>query len=316
MTSRHKAERSREGSPFYATANLPDWHLTRPGSACFPLKAAGIPAEDLFSDHEASGCGEANLLRAARDYLGTLGVSGTRAIPEEAGAVWMHALAVGHSPAYLSENVGGLWIGWPRVPLPGDEEMLLASAALGARVAGLLGAEGYADGAGVRGPRGLGSVRRRDKGMLDPGRGDLAVTAGWGYAGTGGIAMPGGGELRARDYSPEERRGIEEAARSFDLGLDEALDLLGEKTLDVHLNSVAYWSGVPENAWSYTVGGYQVLKKWLSYREKRLLGRDLRPEEAREFSATVGRIAALLLLAPRLDENYRKAASVATRLSG
>jgi predicted helicase len=316
MTSRHKAERSREGTPFYATANLPDWHLTRPGSACFPLRATGLAAEDLFSNHEISAVGEANLSRAARDYLDDLGVSGTRAVPEEAGAVWMHALAVGYSPAYLSENVGGLWIGWPRMPLPGDEEMLLASAALGGRVVGLLGADGYADGAGVQSPRGLGSVWRRDGGMLDPGRGDLAVTAGWGYAGTGGIAMPGGGELTSRAYSPEERRGIEEAAQSFNLKLSEALELLGERTLDVHLNGVAYWSGVPENVWSYTVGGYQVLKKWLSYREKKLLGRDLRPEEAREFSATVGRIAALLLLAPRLDENYRKVASAATRLSG
>ncbi len=54
-------------------------------------------------------------------------------------------------------------------------------------------------------------------------------------------------------------------------------------------------------------GRYQVLKKWLSYREK-LLGRDLHPNEAREFAAMVVRISALLLLDPSLDENYRRAA--------
>ncbi len=120
MTSRRKAERSREGTPFYATASLPDRHLTRPGSACFPLKVVELPAEDLFANHEASASSEANLSLAARGYLEGLGISGERAVPEEAGAVWMHALAVGHSPAYLSENSGGLWIGWPRVPLPDD----------------------------------------------------------------------------------------------------------------------------------------------------------------------------------------------------
>lgn len=55
-------------------------------------------------------------------------------------------------------------------------------------------------------------------------------------------------------------------------------------------------------------GRFQILKKWLSYREKRLLGNDLRPDEAREFAVMVVRISALLLLGPSLDENYRRAA--------
>ncbi len=166
-----------------------------------------------------------------------------------------------------------------------------------------------------RGIRGLGSVRKRDGAMLDPGWGDLAVSAGWGFPGAGGIAMPGGGKLAERDYSEGERRVLEEAARSFGLEPEAALELLGERVLDVYLNEVALWAGVPENTWTYTVGGYQVLKKWLSYREKRLLGRDLRPEEARYFSAMVGRVSALILLGPELDANYRRAATSATALS-
>jgi hypothetical protein len=31
------------------------------------------------------------------------------------------------------------------------------------------------------------------------------------------------------------------------------------------------WLNVPETVWDYTIGGYQVIKKWLSYRESRFL---------------------------------------------
>ena len=56
--------------------------------------------------------------------------------------------------------------------------------------------------------------------------------------------------------------------------------------------------------WSYTIGGYQVIKKWLSYRERPLLGRDLTPDEARYVTEMARRIAAILLLEPALDANY------------
>ena len=42
--------------------------------------------------------------------------------------------------------------------------------------------------------------------------------------------------------------------------------------------------------------GYQVLKKWLSYREHKVLGRPLSPEEVQHFSTTARRIAAILQL--------------------
>jgi hypothetical protein len=51
------------------------------------------------------------------------------------------------------------------------------------------------------------------------------------------------------------------------------------------------------------------MKKWLSYRERSLLGRDLRADEARYFTEMVRRIAALLLLEPALDDNYVRARS-------
>jgi hypothetical protein len=36
--------------------------------------------------------------------------------------------------------------------------------------------------------------------------------------------------------------------------------------------------------WHYTIGSYQVIKKWLSYRDQDLLGRSLKPEEVMEFT--------------------------------
>ena len=44
-------------------------------------------------------------------------------------------------------------------------------------------------------------------------------------------------------------------------------------TGSIYLNDWAYWRNVPANLWSYKLGGYQVLKKWLSYRERKVLGR-------------------------------------------
>ena len=54
-----------------------------------------------------------------------------------------------------------------------------------------------------------------------------------------------------------------------------------------------------------TLGGYQVIKKWLSYREKPLLGRGLKLEEVAEVQNMARRIAALLLLRSALDANYQ-----------
>jgi hypothetical protein len=121
------------------------------------------------------------------------------------------------------------------------------------------------------------------------------VTARWGVAGKGGVCMPSTGRLTPRDYTPDELAALGPAARAC----------LGEKTFDVFLNDVAFWRNVPEKVWAYTLGGYQVMKKWLSYREKALLGRGLTVEEMKEVTRMARRIAALVLLRPALDENYR-----------
>ena len=79
---------------------------------------------------------------------------------------------------------------------------------------------------------------------------------------------------------------------------------LGPTTGDIYLNDRAYYRNVPARVWAYTIGGYQVLKKWLSYRERKLLGRSLTLDEAQYVTEMVRRIAALILLEPELDANY------------
>ena len=98
--------------------------------------------------------------------------------------------------------------------------------------------------------------------------------------------------------------------RHWDAGLglsyDQLTAHLGGACYDVYLSDLAYWRCVPARVWTYTIGGYQVMKKWLSYRERALLGRDLKTDEARYVTEMTRRIAAILLLEPALDENYER----------
>ena len=114
---------------------------------------------------------------------------------------------------------------------------------------------------------------------------DFAVTAGWGHGGQGDAVMPGQGRVNERSYTAEEKAAF-----------GPATTILGDTTFDVYLNSKAYWRNVPSAVWNYKLGGYQVLKKWLSYREQKVLGRPLKPDEVQHFTDTARRIAAILQL--------------------
>ena len=90
------------------------------------------------------------------------------------------------------------------------------------------------------------------------------------------------------------------------LGLTEeqTVACLSATTGDVYLNDTAYWRNVPASVWDYILGGYQVIKKWLGYREYELLGRALTADEAREVTHMERRIATIVLLYPALDAHY------------
>jgi len=222
----------------------------------------------------------------------------------------MHALAIGYAPAYLTEHADGHRQDWPRIPLPAEASVLSASAALGRQVAALLDTESLVPGvtSGALRPelRHVASIASATGKQLDPDVGDLAVTAGWGHASRGSVTMPGRGRLVERSYTPEEESAIRQGAAALGLDPAEAFARLGETTVDVFLNDDALWRNVPTNVWRFTIGGYQVIKKWLSYREADLLGRPLTDAEAKEVRDMVRRLAALRLLEPALDENYRR----------
>ena len=226
-----------------------------------------------------------NLSAAAQRYLDRLGLG--------VEDLFHHALAVLHDPAYREANAGALRMEWPRIPLPGwpDGETpgaaddLRAIAARGRELAGLLDLETAV--AGVT----AGTLRPELAAIAVPstadGRnmngGDFALTVGWGHFGTGDSVMPGQGRAVERDYTAVERK-----------ALGDAVTVLGDSTFDVCLNDNARWSNVPAAVWNYKLGGYQVLKKWLSYRESKVLDRSLLPEEVQHFTDTARRIAKIL----------------------
>ncbi len=62
------------------------------------------------------------------------------------------------------------------------------------------------------------------------------------------------------------------------------------------MSDQAYWRDVPIEVWEYRLGCYQVLKKWLSYRESKVLGRALSLSVVSRFSEVAWRISGMLVL--------------------
>jgi hypothetical protein len=316
LLTRFKAAKDPEGPPYYFTRLISDDHLLTPDAVAIPLRLRNAPNKKkekaqnhFFADEEgADDAPRANLSINARAYLAALGINDPDADEETAALVWMHALAIGYAPAYLAENADGIRGDWPRVPLPADAVALRASAALGRRVAALLDTErqveGITAGAVDSFLRTVAVPTRIGGGRLNPNAGELQLNAGWGHAGKGGVTMPGKGRLATRPYSPAELAARAESPLAIQLTDGDPDAQLGADTHDVYLNDTTYWQNVPARVWAYTIGGYQVIKKWLSYREHELLRRDLTPEEVREVTNMARRIAALCLLEPLLDDNY------------
>jgi SAM-dependent methyltransferase len=303
---------SPEGIPFFFSRFFADFDFIRGHSYHIPVfvrpetKAHETQAD--FLEHVDQINGQAvrtNLSNKAHDYLSGLGIDKSDVDAEAATLIWLHVLAVGYSPQYLEENTDGVQSNWPRIPLPDGADLLRGSATLGEQVAALLDTERK-----VKNVTG-GDIRAELRGMgLQQGR-DLAITARWGYRDSRGAVMPGPGDATEREYTPDELASIEEGAAQLGLELDDGLALLGDKTFDLHLNDETCWANVPANVYAYTIGGYQVIKKWLSYRNEDVMGRALKDAEAMEVTHMVRRIAALILLQPQLNTNYRAVAAAA-----
>jgi len=222
---------------------------------------------------------------AAQRYLERLGAG--------VEDLFYHVLAVLHDPGYRQANAGALRMEWPRIPLPGwpdgdadgSPATLAASAARGRELVRLLDPETPVHGV-TQGPLrpeiAVIAVPATTDGRNMTGD-DFAVTAGWGHFGTGDTVMPGQGRIVERAYTRDEKA-----------TMSDSIATLGETTFDVYLNDRAFWRNVPAAVWTYKLGGYQVLKKWLSYRERTVLNRPLKPEEVQHFTDTARRIGSIL----------------------
>lgn len=272
-------------SPPLLTTRFGDVNQMNSSAYCVPalLRATGFDAGNAERQYRP------NLSGAARTYL--------KHIHADVLDLFHHCAAVMHSPIYNRLNADALRAEGPRIPLPGwpngsaagAAEELARSAAHGRHLATLLDSESIVSGvtqaplraeiAAIAVPTTVGGRNM----TVD----DFAVTAGWGYVGAADVVMPGKGHVVEREYTPEESA-----------AMGHALSVLGDTTVDVHLNGEAFWQNVPDAVWNYRLGGYQVLKKWLSYREHKILGRRLQAEEVQHFVDTARRIAALLMSSP------------------
>lgn len=314
LVTRFNGPKSGGGPPVTYVRCLVDYHMLPPNASVAPFILGRPRDSDPAAKQQEMAVGNvavsANLSHAARRYLSRLGSPCGDAGLGAADVIWLHVLAVCHSPLYLAENGDGICRDWPRIPLPNTSETLSASAELGARVARLLdteeGVAGVTEGEPRTELRLIGIASRTDGQALQPD--ELAVTAGWGHANSRGAVQPGVGRSERRAFSAEEVVAIAAGAEALGLTAREARRQLGETTRDVYLNDVAYWRNVPERVWTYTIGGYQVMKKWLSYREADLLGRPLTLAEMRQVTNMARCLAAILLLEPELDRNYRRCA--------
>ena len=295
--------RTRKGvtEPALVTSRLNDLNCMDSGARGFPLYLNESQEASLLGDGSQHSL-RANASDLAVRYASSMGAS--------VGDLFFSAVAVTNSPHYRKENGWALRHDWPRIPLPARGDALFAAANLGREVTALVDVESPVEGVTSGGTRYelrlIGSITGVADTQINPDAGDLAVTAGWGHAGQGGVTMPGRGHLVERAYTPDEVALMREGLTDLELSVEQLMSCLGGSCLDVYLNERAYWRCVPSQVWTYTIGGYQVIKKWLSYRERPLLGRDLTPEEARYVTEMARRIAAILLLEPALDDNYER----------
>lgn len=288
--------------PPFVTSRPASLYLLECRTYLFPLRLQVETRGTFFANFPNEYGTQPNLSKKARRYLADLGAT------EAVETLFYHLIAILYAPQYRQENGEALQQDWPRLPLPDNLKLLQKSAALGQKIAALLDTEkaipGVTTGQIRPDLKTIGPLSRVEGGSLDL-NGDLAVTAGWGQAGRKGVTLAGQGRWVERPFTAGELAALEKGGAALGLSLDQLGQILGETTLDIYLNEAAYWANIPLKVWEYSLGGYQVIKKWLSYREAPLLGRPLKPEEADEVRRIARRILAMLLLEPALDTNYR-----------
>jgi predicted helicase len=75
-----------------------------------------------------------------------------------------------------------------------------------------------------------------------------------------------------------------------------------QKETRVYINETQYFEGVEPEVWSYQIGGYQVLDKWLKDRKKRILSL----EDIKHYCRVVTALAKTIKIQSEIDALYPK----------
>lgn len=274
-----------ESLPLYSN-ELINLHVHERGSVAFPRETGG---DDLLADRDAN-LPEATW-RVLRDHFGLKGERRDQAARTLVGKLFRIAFGVLHAPAYQAEHKSALSADWAHLPIPKDHAVFDRLVEAGEKVTRLLDANRDAgdiveEVVGADHARAIGPLKRKDGKQVRPE--DLKVT----------VTYWGGGKGR---WKPRAFLAEELPANAYS-------EAWGDRTGDLYLNDEAYFANVPELVWTYQLGGYPVLKKWLGYRQAdRRAGKALTDEERRWFRQMIQRIAALLALGHTLDDLYQSA---------
>ncbi|MGD9658808.1 MAG: type ISP restriction/modification enzyme, partial [Methylocystis sp.] len=277
-----------ETRPAFSTV-LTNRHVHERGSAVFPRETR---SNDLLSDRDANIYEQT--WRVLRRHFRLKGERREDAARDFVGKLFRVGFAILHAPAYQAEHKSALSADWAHLPIPKDRKLFAQLVDKGEQVTRLLDANRDARDVieavlGHERAALLGPLKRNDGGKLRPADLKITVTY-WGG---------GKGRWKSRDFTVDE----------------SPLDAWGEgvwgdETGDLYINDDAFFANVPEAVWTYQLGGYPVLKKWLGYRQAdRRDDKPLTDDERKWFRQIVQRIAALLALGAELDALYQQAAT-------
>lgn len=269
--------------------SLINLHVHERGSVAFPRETQ---SDDLLFDRDA------NISEKPwRTFRAHFGLTGERRDAEArafVGKLFRISFAILHAPSYQAEHKSALSADWAHLPIPKDTSLFSELVEKGEVVTRLLDADRDARDAievilGKDLASRIGPLKRVGGGNLKPE--DLKVTVTyWGG---------GKGRWKPRPFETEEVPN----AKWGD-------GVWGDSTGDMFINDEVFFANVPEAVWTYQLGGYPTLKKWLGYRQAdRRDGRPLSDDERKWLRQVIQRIAALLALGPELDSLYQRAAA-------
>src|SRR5262249_4111908 len=122
LLTRLRPGKDPEGVPVHFTKCLSDDHILSPDAVAIPAMLKRQSSEGLlFASNDTEP--ERNCSSKVHDYVCSVFSSAEEIIPN----LWIHVLALAHSPAYSRENADALRHDWPRIPLPATKDALLKS---------------------------------------------------------------------------------------------------------------------------------------------------------------------------------------------